>query len=149
MLSRRGPDTFLLYCVVRRIVFFRTTRLQDWGNPKGLTGSMRMGRRATSSCFTSETTVTKSSALQSPLLSSGIAFDVFIHFVPEILLQRERVKQRSVREQSDTSGHSQTPQSEGLCGVPSLHNPSMNCAGDSAVSVWWGEAQHKPQQWKT
>lgn len=59
---------------------------QDWDNPKGLTGSMRMGKRDTSSCFTSETTVTKSSDLPSLLLSSGIAFDVFIHFVPKILL---------------------------------------------------------------
>lgn len=40
----RGPDTFLLYCVVRRMVAFRT-RSQDWDKPKGLTGSVRMGRR--------------------------------------------------------------------------------------------------------
>lgn len=59
---------------------------QDWDNPKGPTGSMRMGRRATSSCFTSETTVTKSLDLQALLLSSGIAFDVLVHFVPKILL---------------------------------------------------------------
>jgi hypothetical protein len=82
----RLRHTFLLYYVVRHLqwvvrrILFRTAWSQDWDNAKGLTG------RATSSCFTSETTVTKSSDLGSLLLSSGIVFDLFSHFVPKVLL---------------------------------------------------------------
>lgn len=136
----------MLYCVVLHLqwvvrrVFFRTAWSQDWDNPKGLTGSMRMGKRDTSSCFTSETTVTKSSDLPSLLLSSGIAFDVFIHFVPKIFLRRERTQQ-SEREQSDTLGTQQTSKMKDPMESPGFLSPvvylsitpSASCAGDSAV----------------
>jgi hypothetical protein len=61
------------------------------GQSQGADREYENGRRASLSCFTSETTVTKSSDLRSLLLSSGMAFDVFSHFVLQILLVPQMV----------------------------------------------------------